>query len=91
MLTVRHFIVLDVPKMILVIQDLMTRLLKDPLWMPEPLEMTLLVGLILGVHVVVVTGLLVSKGTTAPGSTPLFPWQNGRGMPPWGRCWRNLK
>jgi hypothetical protein len=58
MLTVRHLIVLDVPKMILVIQDLMTRLLKDPLWMPEPLEMILLVGLILGVHVVVVTGLL---------------------------------
>ena len=45
LLTVRHLIglmvaqtfVLDVPKMILVIQDLMTRLLKDPLWMPEPL------------------------------------------------------
>ena len=58
MLTVHHLIVLHVPKMILVIQDLMTRLLKDPLWMPEPLEMILLVGLILGVHVVVVTGLL---------------------------------
>ena len=65
-LTVRHLIVLmvaqtcvlDVPKRILVIQVLMTRLLKDPLGLPEPMEMTLLIGLILGVHVVIVTGLL---------------------------------
>lgn len=66
LLTVRHLLllmvaqtcVLDVPKRILVIQVLMTRLLKDPLGLPEPMEMTLLIGLILGVHIVMVTGLL---------------------------------